>query len=83
MTADTVRVRLAADMARTSGYDLADRVLDGQLGDLLIDWADSDPRVSYFDMALRLRDEHDLHVSPSTLVRWLKLAREARSAASA
>jgi hypothetical protein len=60
-------------MARTSGYPLADRALGGQLGGILIGWEDEG--LSLIDMVIRLDREHDLTVSPSTIGRWLKLAK--------
>jgi intein-encoded DNA endonuclease-like protein len=57
-------------MARTSGYPIANRALDGELEALLLRWDADD--VSLFDMAYKLRSEHDLSVSPSTIGRWLK-----------
>jgi len=59
-------------MARASGYPLANRALDGELGALLKQWTEEG--MSYFDMAYKLRSEHDLHVSPSTVSRWIKQA---------
>ena len=63
-------------MARTSGYPLADRALDGRLADLLLGW-DAEG-LSLFDIALKLRDDHDLEVSPSTVSRWKEIARADR-----
>lgn len=57
-------------MARASGYPIANRALDGELGSLLTQW--SEDGLSYFDMAYKLRSEHDLQVSPSTISRWMK-----------
>lgn len=59
-------------MSRASGYPLANRALDGELGTLLKQW--SDEGLSFYDMAYLLRSEHDLSVTPSTVSRWMKQA---------
>lgn len=50
-------------------YPLVDRILDGRLDDILRAWAADD--LSPTEMAFRLRLEHDIKVSPSTVTRWL------------
>lgn len=67
-------------MARTSTYHLYDRLLDGQLGTLLLAWKAADETVE--DMAFRLRAEHDIKVAVSTVHRWLAIAETPEAAAS-
>jgi hypothetical protein len=59
-------------MARTGTYPIYDRLLDGQLGALLLKWKAEGGTVE--DAAFRLRSEHDIKVSVSTVHRWLALA---------
>lgn len=56
-------------MARSSTFDLFDRILEGKLPSLLEQWrADG---VSVTDMSFKLR-EYDVKVAPETVRRWLK-----------
>lgn len=57
-------------MARTSTFPLIDRLLDGQLATLLRSWDDDDD-VSLDEMVYRLRADHGIQVSRSTVARWL------------
>ena len=50
-------------------YPLVDRILDGRLDAILSDWKNAG--LSPTEMAFRLRLEHDIKVSPSTVLRWL------------
>lgn len=68
-------------MARYSGFHMADRALGGKLGPLLLEW-DADENVSLFEMAYRLRSEHDLRISPKTVSRWIEVARAADTEAA-
>lgn len=68
-------------MARTGTYPVYDRLLDGRLGDTLLGWKAEGTSVE--DMAFRLRLDHDIKVSVSTVHRWLGIAEtEAAEAAS-
>lgn len=51
-------------------YPLVDRVLEGRLAELLGQWKRAN--LSTFQIALKLRDDHDISVSPDTVSRWLK-----------
>lgn len=55
-------------MSRTSTFPLHDRALDGKLTKLLTDWRDEN--LSYAEIAFRLRTEHQMNVSASTVMRW-------------
>ncbi len=54
---------------RTSTFPLVDRILKGQLAELLLGWQADDVALS--EMAHRLRTEHDITVSVETIRRWL------------
>ncbi len=56
-------------MARTTNMDLIDRLLDGQLRPMLEAWAKEG--LSYDEIAFRLRRDHDIKLSRSTVGRWL------------
>lgn len=56
-------------MARTSTYPLVDRLLDGKLAETLIAWDDQGDGVE--EITYRLRSEHDVVLSTSTVRRWL------------
>jgi len=68
-------------MARTGTYPVYDRLLDGQLGPTLLAWRDEG--ISVEDMAFRLRSEHAIKVSVSTVHRWLAIAETESEQASA
>lgn len=51
-------------------YPLLDRLLDGQLADLLRSWR-TDERLSYEAIARRFLIDHDVSVSTDTVRRWL------------
>lgn len=74
-TGDLTSPRLCAilvpAMARTSTFPLVDRLLGGQLAALLRSWHDDDT-VSLDEMVYRLRSEHEVTVSRSTVARWLE-----------
>ena len=55
-------------MARTSTYPLHDRALDGKLTPLLSELRKSG--MSYEDITYKLRSEHDMSVTRSTVRRW-------------
>lgn len=57
-------------MARTSTLDLYDRLLDGELRQLLLTWRAE--ALSLDEMAYRLRDRQ-VTASRSTVGRWLKV----------
>jgi hypothetical protein len=57
-------------MARTSSLPLYNRALDGQLFGLLRKWSQED--VPLEEIVFRLRSEHDIKVSGSTVRRWLR-----------
>jgi len=61
---------IMADMARPSTFALHDRVLGGGLADLLRQWRSDG--VSFTEMSFRLR-EKNVHVSPETLRRWMRI----------
>lgn len=56
-------------MARPSTFPLYDRALQGQLAGLLRTWRAEG--VSLSEIAFRLRVDHDIKVSASTVRRWL------------
>ena len=58
-------------MPRTSTFPLVDRLLDGRLSETLDAWRNEG--LSYFDMAVRLHDDHSIEVAPETLRRWVRL----------
>lgn len=62
-------------MARTSTYPLVDRLLDGKLAETLTAWNDQGAGVE--EITYRLRSEHDVILSTSTVRRWLEKARTA------
>lgn len=56
---------------RTSSFTAWDRALDGKLVDLLSSYRTQG--LTYDDIVDRLRDEHDVRVSRSTIGRWLEI----------
>lgn len=54
---------------RTSAFPLYDRLLDGRLADILRDLI-ADQGLSYEEATYRLRSEHEVEVSKSTVRRW-------------
>jgi intein-encoded DNA endonuclease-like protein len=61
-------------MSRTSGFFMTDRAIGGKLAKTL--HAYQKEGLSFFEMAVRLRDDHDVAVSPSTVKRWIQIADE-------
>lgn len=57
-------------MARTSTYPLVDRALGGRLDTLLSQWQAD--KVPLSEMSFKLRTEHGIKVSASTLGRWIR-----------
>lgn len=57
-------------MGRTSTYEAWNRALDGQLGLLLAEWREAGD--TYETIAERLRIEHGISVTTSTVFRWLQ-----------
>lgn len=57
-------------MARHSTLPLYDALLGGELKRMLVAWRDEDPKVSYDEIAYRLRS-HDINVSSETVRRWV------------
>lgn len=55
-------------MSRLSTFPLHDRALDGQLKPILKRFRRQG--VSYNDIAFRLRDEHQIVVTATTVMRW-------------
>lgn len=68
-------------MARSSTYHLHDRLLNGRLGPMLLDWTAEGNSAE--DIAYELRRHHDIRVSISTVHRWLAIARAEAMEASA
>lgn len=61
-------------MARTSSFPLYDQLkFEGRLAETLTTWRD-DEKLSVDEIAFRLRSDHDVVVSRSTVARWLVLA---------
>lgn len=61
-------------MARTSSFPLYDQLkFDGRLAETLTAWRD-DEKLSVDEIAFRLRSDHGVVVSRSTVARWLVLA---------
>ncbi len=56
-------------MARQPTFPLYDRLLDGQLGSLLLGWRAEGVPIT--EMTFRLR-ERDVRVAPETVRRWLR-----------
>lgn len=56
-------------MARQNSYELYDRILGGQLSDLIAGWRGEG--LSLEDIAYQLRDR-DIHTSANTVGRWIK-----------
>lgn len=61
---------LGQDMARTSTYELHDRLTGGRLGALLLEAKAGDKTME--DIAFELRRDFDLRVSVSTVHRWMQ-----------
>lgn len=59
-------------MSRGTTYPLVDRLLDGQLAEILSAWRDEG--LSYETMARRLQSDHDVEVSTATVHRWCTAA---------
>ena len=57
-------------MTRTSSADLVDRVMGGTLRETLAGWQEEG--LSLHAMSIRLREEHDITVTPSTVSRWIR-----------
>ena len=62
-------------MARTSTYPLVDRLLDGKLAETLSAWEAQGDGIE--EITYRLRSEHDVVLSTSTVRRWLEKVRDA------
>lgn len=62
---------LSAHMARQQKgiFALADRIVGGQLAELLLDWRKEG--FSYPEISLRLHDEYELDISVKTVTRWI------------
>lgn len=60
-------------MANRSTFPLVDRLLEGTLADTLIAWDDEDVKPE--EMAFRLRSEHGVRLSSSTVRRWVEKAK--------
>jgi hypothetical protein len=56
-------------MAPTGTFPIYDRILNGDLGPTLLRWKAEGIPVE--EMTFRLRGEHDIKVSVSTVHRWL------------
>lgn len=56
------------DVAKSSLYELADRVLDGQLIALLTEWRANG--LTFADIAHELRTEHEITVTHETVRAW-------------
>lgn len=57
---------------RTSTYTAWDRALDGRLTELLLELRAGGS--TYDQIVDILRDEHDVHVSRTTVLRWVGIA---------
>lgn len=68
-------------MARSSTFPLVDRILDGQLADLLTTWRGEG--ATFQDIAYRLRADHDIKVSIATVQRWVEQVEAEPTEASA
>lgn len=66
-------------MGRAPTFPLFDRILDGKLAELLTGWRDEG--LSYLDISFKLRSEHELTVSPSTIQRWIEQGEDVGGAA--
>lgn len=63
-------------MSRTSSFPLYDEMkFGGKLADLLRQWRDEDKSLD--DITYLLRSEHEVHVSRSTVKRWVDQAEAA------
>jgi hypothetical protein len=69
LTYVTLCVIVTQHMARSDTYPLADLALNGQLGALLTTWRSEGQSLA--TMRDRLRDDHAITVSVSTVSRWL------------
>lgn len=56
-------------MGRSSTHPLVNRILDGQLDDLLTAWRAEG--LSLLEITFRLRQDHDVRVSVATVQRWV------------
>lgn len=55
---------------RSSTFHAWDRALDGQLEQKLRDWRDDESQLTFSEIAVRLRLDHDIHVTDETVRRW-------------
>ena len=70
-------------VARHSSLPLYDALHGGEIKQRLIAWRDEDPKVSYDEIAFRLRDHYGIVVSSETARRWeLAIRAESDQAAS-
>lgn len=67
-----LRLNLILRCMRTSTYHAWDRALGGHLAEILTAYANEG--CSAEEMTYRLRTDHDVKVSRSTVYRWLELA---------
>ncbi len=65
-------------MARTSTYPLYDRLLNGELGSMLLGWRREGH--SFEEIAFRLR-AYDVEVSAETVRQWVKVVPKTEPAA--
>jgi hypothetical protein len=57
-------------VARTSSADLVDRLLGGKLEEKLAAWQAEG--LSLHAISIRLHEEHEITVTPSTVSRWIR-----------
>lgn len=72
---DVTPIPIIGIVARTGTFPVYDRLLDGQLAQMLTSWrADG---ATYLDITMRLRSDHGIAVSVDTVRRWVDIASQA------